>query len=300
MSEGQIAGFLEHLAVEKGLSRHTLAAYRRDLTQASAWLKQAEKVTLSQATTLNLVAFLRSRRAAGLAAATVSRQISALRMFFRFLVAEGTRQDEPTRNMETPRPWRTLPRCLSEKEVEDLLAAVELTTPRGLRDAALLELLYATGLRVSELLGLRLQDLNLAGGFILVRGKGDKERLVPLGERAADAVRLFLDRGRPVLVGGVATKLLVPGRRPARPMTRQAYWKNLRLLAARAGITRSFSPHTLRHSFATHLLEHGADLRTVQTLLGHADISTTQIYTHLDFQHLAKVYDKAHPRAKKK
>lgn len=297
MPEGQIAGFLEYLAVERGLSRHTLAAYRRDLSQAAAWLKQAEKVTLSQATTPDLIAFLRSRRAAGLAAATVSRQISALRMFFRFLVAEGTRPDEPTRNMETPRPWRILPRCLSEKEVEDLLAAVDLTTPRGLRDAALLELLYATGLRVSELLGMRLQDMNLEGGFILVRGKGDKERLVPLGERAADAVRLYLDRGRPWLVGGVATKLLVPGRRPTRPMTRQAYWKNLRLLAARAGITCSFSPHTLRHSFATHLLEHGADLRTVQTLLGHADISTTQIYTHVSRERLRRIYARTHPRA---
>ncbi len=297
MPEGQIAGFLEHLAVEKGLSRNTLAAYRRDLSQAAAWLKREEQVTLSRATTLHLVAFLRSRRAAGLAAATVSRQISALRMFFRFLVAEGARSDEPTRHMETPRPWRSLPRCLSEKEVEVLLAAVDVATPRGLRDAALLELLYATGLRVSELLGLRLQDVNLEGGFILVRGKGEKERLVPLGDRAADAVRLFLARGRPQLVGDVASELLVPGRRPARPLTRQAYWKNLRLMAARAGITRSFSPHTLRHSFATHLLEHGADLRTVQSLLGHADISTTQIYTHVSRERLRRIYARTHPRA---
>jgi len=297
MPEAQLAGFLEHLAVEKGLSRHTLAAYGQDLSQASAWLQSEEKVTLALATTANLVSFLRARRAGGLAAATVSRQISALRMFFRFLVAEGARQDEPTRNMETPRPWRALPRCLSETEVEDLLAAVNLSTPRGLRDAALLELLYATGLRVSELLSLRLQDVNLEGGFVLVRGKGDKERLVPLGDRAADAVRQYLDRGRPQLVGDSASRLLVPGRRPARPMTRQAYWKNLRLLAASAGITRAFSPHTLRHSFATHLLEHGADLRTVQSLLGHADISTTQIYTHVSRERLRRIYARTHPRA---
>ncbi len=181
--------------------------------------------------------------------------------------------------------------------MEVLLAAVDVATPRGLRDAALLELLYATGLRVSELLGLRLQDVNLEGGFILVRGKGEKERLVPLGDRAADAVRLFLARGRPQLVGDAASELLVPGRRPARPLTRQAYWKNLRRMAARAGITRSFSPHTLRHSFATHLLEHGADLRTVQSLLGHADISTTQIYTHVSRERLRRIYARTHPRA---
>jgi integrase/recombinase XerD len=297
MPEEQIAGFLEHLAVERGLSRHTLAAYRRDLSQAATWLKREEHVTLAQAATANLVAFLRARRAAGMAAATVSRQISALRMFFRFLVAEGARTDEPTRHMETPRPWRSLPRCLSEREVDALLAAADCSTPRGLRDAALLELLYATGLRVSELLGLRLQDMNLEGGFLLVRGKGEKERLVPLGERAADAVRLFLAQGRPQLLGDVASELLAPGRRPPRPMTRQAYWKNLRIMAARAGIAHPFSPHTLRHSFATHLLEHGADLRTVQSLLGHADISTTQIYTHVSRERLRRIYARTHPRA---
>lgn len=297
MPEPQLAGFLEHLAVEKGLSRHTLAAYRQDLNQAAAFLQEEEKVSLARATTAHLVSFLRARRAGGLASATVSRQISSLRMFFRFLVAEGTRQDEPTRNMETPRPWRTLPRCLSEKEVEDLLAAIDVSTPRGMRDGALLELLYATGLRVSELLALRLKDVNLEGGFILVRGKGDKERLVPLGDRAADAIGLFLQRGRPHLVGDTVSDLLVPGRRPDRPLTRQAYWKNLRLLAVRAGITRAFSPHTLRHSFATHLLEHGADLRTVQSLLGHADISTTQIYTHVSRERLRRIYARTHPRA---
>lgn len=297
MPEPQLAGFLEHLAVEKGLSRHTLAAYRQDLNQAAAFLQEEEKVSLARATTAHLVSFLRARRAGGLASATVSRQISSLRMFFRFLVAEGTRQDEPTRNMETPRPWRTLPRCLSEKEVEDLLAAIDVSTPRGMRDGALLELLYATGLRVSELLALRLKDVNLEGGFILVRGKGDKERLVPLGDRAADAIGLFLQRGRPHLVGDAVSDLLVPGRRPDRPLTRQAYWKNLRLLAVRAGITRAFSPHTLRHSFATHLLEHGADLRTVQSLLGHADISTTQIYTHVSRERLRRIYARTHPRA---
>jgi integrase/recombinase XerD len=274
MPEEQIAGFLEHLAVESGLSRHTLAAYRRDLSQAATWLKREEHVTLAQAATANLVAFLRARRAAGMAAATVSRQISALRMFFRFLVAEGARTDEPTRHMETPRPWRSLPRCLSEREVDALLAAADCSTPRGLRDAALLELLYATGLRVSELLGLRLQDMNLEGGFLLVRGKGEKE-----------------------LLGDVASELLAPGRRPPRPMTRQAYWKNLRIMAARAGIAHPFSPHTLRHSFATHLLEHGADLRTVQSLLGHADISTTQIYTHVSRERLRRIYARTHPRA---
>jgi len=289
--------FLDHLVVERGLSHHTVAAYRRDLDGACDWLARNRQMSLGDATAADLIAFLRARRSSGLASATVSRQISALRMFFRFQMAEGVRRDDPTRHMETPRPWRNLPRCLSEQDVEALLSISDLDQPRGLRDNALLEMLYATGMRVSELLNLRIQDVNPAAGFVLVRGKGDKERMVPLGERAADAVTRYQTDGRPSLEQAGTSDLLFPGRRPRQPLTRQAFWKNLRRLALAAGIQGQLSPHTLRHSFATHLLEHGADLRTVQALLGHADITTTQIYTHVSRERLRRIYSRTHPRA---
>jgi len=295
--EPQLATFLDHLVVERGLSHNTVAAYRRDLSGACDWLAITRDVTLGESTTDDLVAFLRARRAGGLAAATVARQISALRMFYRFQMAEGLRQDDPTRHMEAPRPWRNLPRCLSEDDVEALLAVPDPDEARGLRDIALLEILYATGMRVSELLNLRIQDVNPQAGFVLVRGKGDKERMVPLGEKAADAVTIYQRDGRPHLGQATATDLLFPGRRPGRPLTRQAFWKNLRRLALAAGIEGQLSPHTLRHSFATHLLEHGADLRAVQALLGHADITTTQIYTHVSRERLRRIYARTHPRA---
>jgi integrase/recombinase XerD len=294
--EPGLEAFRDHLTVERGLSPHTIAAYMRDLGQADAWLRRRQGGGgLEGAEVSDLVDWIRSRRAAGLASATMARKLSALRMFFRFLVAEGRRSEDPSRTLETPRPWRSLPRCLPEDEVDALLAAPDPGHPRGLRDRALLEVLYATGLRVSELLGLRLEDVNVAGGFLLVRGKGDKERLVPLGERAADALGAYLEQGRPALLKG-RSPLVFPGLR-GRPLTRQGFWKNLRRLARSAGITRALSPHTLRHSFATHLLEHGADLRTVQALLGHADISTTQIYTHVSRERLRRVYERTHPRA---
>jgi integrase/recombinase XerD len=295
--EPQLATFLDHLVVERGLSPNTVAAYRRDLSGACDWLAITRDVTLGESTTDDLVAFLRARRAGGLAASTVARQISALRMFFRFQMAEGLRQDDPTRHMESPRPWRNLPRCLSEDDVEALLGVPDPHEARGLRDIALLEILYATGMRVSELLNLRIQDVNPQAGFVLVRGKGDKERMVPLGEKAADAVNIYKRDGRPHLGQVTATDLLFPGRRPGRPLTRQAFWKNLRRLALAAGIEGQLSPHTLRHSFATHLLEHGADLRAVQALLGHADITTTQIYTHVSRERLRRIYARTHPRA---
>lgn len=297
MPEPQLATFLDHLVVERGLSPNTVAAYRRDLAGTRDWLADMHQVDLEEATASDLVAFLRARRAAGLAASTVARQISALRMFFRFQAAEGLRQDDPTRHMEAPRPWRKLPRCLSEHDVEALLSVPDADQPRGLRDIALLEIMYATGMRVSELLNLRIHDVNPEAGFVLVRGKGDKERMIPLGEKAADAVRNYQQDGRPHLGQATATDLLFPGRRPRQPLTRQGFWKNFRRLALAAGIEGQLSPHTLRHSFATHLLEHGADLRAVQALLGHADITTTQIYTHVSRERLRRIYARTHPRA---
>jgi integrase/recombinase XerD len=291
-----VAAFLEHLAVERGLSPHTLAAYRRDLAKTSAWLASSGHGSLAAAAAGDLVGFLRACRASGQASATVARAMSSLRMFFRFLVREGIRPDDPTRLLETPRPWKSLPHYLPEPEVEALLAAPDPGTPRGQRDRALLEVLYACGLRVSELLALRLDDAQLDAGYVLVRGKGRKERLVPLGESASAAVRVFLAQGRGQLLRERVSPILFPTAR-GRALTRQAYWKNLRRLALQAGLTTPLSPHVLRHSFATHLLEHGADLRTVQALLGHADISTTQIYTHVSRERLRRIYQRTHPRA---
>jgi integrase/recombinase XerD len=291
-----LAAFLDHLAVERGLSPNTVAAYRRDLSQADAWIGKQHGHRLGEADATELVGLLRDLRDAGLSSSSVARKLSALRMFFRFLVGEGLRPDEPTRLLESPRPWRTLPRYLNEAEVEALLSAPDPAAPRGLRDRAMLEVLYATGLRVSELVRLRHEDINLEAAFVQVRGKGDRERLVPLGDAATEAVRRFRGEGRQTLLGGTDSDVLFPTAR-GRPLTRQAFWKNLRRLALVAGIATPFSPHTLRHSFATHLLEHGADLRTVQSLLGHANITTTQIYTHVSRERLRRIYRATHPRA---
>jgi integrase/recombinase XerD len=295
-SERFLAAFLDHLAVERGLSANTVSAYRRDLAQADGWIRERHGHPLAEADSTELVGILRHLRDAGMSSSTVTRKLSALRMFFRFQSAEGHRPDEPTRLLESPRPWRALPRYLTEAEVEALLAAPDTSTPRGLRDRAMLEVLYATGLRVSELVRLGREDVNLEAAFIQVRGKGDRERLVPLGEAAARAVRLFRDGGREGLLRGRESSVLFPTAR-GRPLTRQGFWKNLRRLALVAGIATPFSPHTLRHSFATHLLEHGADLRTVQSLLGHANITTTQIYTHVSRERLRRIYRATHPRA---
>ncbi|MBI2163829.1 MAG: tyrosine recombinase XerD [candidate division NC10 bacterium] len=225
-----------------------------------------------------------------------SRHLSAIRQFHRFLVREGHAADDPTAHLESPRPWRRLPTVLSSDEVDRLLVPREAKTPQGFRDRAMLELLYASGLRVSELVGLRLADLNLAVGIVRVLGKGDKERLVPLGDAAAENLRAYLTHGRPRMEKRRPSPHLFLGRH-GRGLTRQMFWQILKRYVRAAGITKSVSPHTLRHSFATHLLERGADLRSVQLMLGHADIGTTQIYTHLSRAHLKAIYDKYHPRA---
>ncbi|MFQ5719409.1 MAG: site-specific tyrosine recombinase XerD [Acidobacteriota bacterium] len=296
--EPTIASFLDHLATERGLSAHTVAAYRRDLTAATAWLDTHTSGSLVEASTADLTAYVGAVRESGRAPASISRLLSALRVYYRFLAGEGIRADNPARRLDGPGRWRHLPRYLTAKEVDALLAAPDPGTPRGQRDQALLEVLYATGLRVSELVGLRCEEVHLTAGFVRVRGKGNRERLVPLGESAVHAVRQFLQDGRPRLLHGRASTALFPTARGG-AMTRQAFWKNLRRDFRRAGLREDlYSPHTLRHSFATHLLEHGADLRTVQSLLGHADISTTQIYTHVSRERLRRVYEAGHPRAR--
>src|SRR5262249_38682039 len=226
-----------------------------------------------------------------------ARHLAAVRMFHRFLVAERHAKDDPTEQVETPRQSRRLPIFLTLDEVEALLEAPRDTTPTGLRDRAMLHVLYATGLRVSELVGLTINAVQLDAGYLVARGKGDKERLVPLGRRAVAEVRAWLGRGRPVLLRGRSSRALFVGPRgPA--LTRQGVWKLLRGHAPRGGLRKPLSPHKLRHSFATHLVERGADLRVVQAMLGHADLATTQIYTHVDGRRLRAVYDAAHPRSR--
>jgi integrase/recombinase XerD len=295
VTDSLIDGFFEHLVVERGLAQNSLEAYRRDLERYIGYLKSRRK----QATALDraeVPRYLLALREAGLGPRSVARHLSAIRQFHRFLVREGHASEDPTSHLESPRPWHRLPTVLSSDEVDRLLACSERTTPQGLRDRAMLELLYASGLRVSELVGLRLADLDLAVGVVRVLGKGHKERLVPLGDAAAQSLRAYLADGRPRLEKRRPSPHLFLGRH-GRGLTRQMFWQLLRRSVRAAGITKPVTPHTLRHSFATHLLERGADLRSVQLMLGHADIGTTQIYTHLTRAHLKAIYDKHHPRA---
>jgi integrase/recombinase XerD len=287
--------FLEHLVVERGLRQNSLEAYQRDLLRYLAHLgnRNLEAGSLDRT---DVPRYLLTLREAGLAPRSVARHLSAIRQFHRFLVRQGRAKDDPTSHLEAPRPWRRLPGVLSSDEVDRLLEVREGATPRGLRDRAMLELMYASGLRVSELIGLRLGDVDLGLGVVRVVGKGDKERLVPVGDAASDSLRTYLRNGRPLLEKGRASDYLFLGRH-GRGLTRQMFWQLIKRVALAAGITGPVTPHTLRHSFATHLLERGADLRSVQLMLGHADIGTTQIYTHQSRTHLKAVYDKFHPRA---
>jgi integrase/recombinase XerD len=288
--------FLEALEVERGLSRHTAAAYGSDLRRLARDLEHRGSDLLT-ADRHRIARHLRDLRQQGLATRSIGRALSAVRGYYAFLLLCGDRADDPTASLEAPKVLRTLPAVLSEAQVEALLAAPDVTEPRGRRDRAMLELLYATGLRVSELVGLRLGQLHLDGGFLVAFGKGGKERVVPVGERAELWVRGYLANERPqaARAGGPRHDAVFVNARGV-AMTRQGFWKILRAYGLAVGVPE-LSPHVLRHSFATHLLEHGADLRAVQTMLGHADISTTQIYTHIHQQRLRSVYDRFHPRA---
>jgi integrase/recombinase XerD len=281
--------------VERGLSPNTLEAYGRDLRRFEADLRSL-KVPLRRARRQDLVGHVRRLRQAGLSPKSVARAIHSLRMFHRFLLAEGEVRGDPTADLDIPKTWKSLPKFLTFQEVERLLAAPDLKKPLGVRDAAMLEVLYATGIRVSELLALRVEDLNLETGYLTCFGKGSKERIVPLGRKAIERLRHYLRDVRPRLSGRSDSRALFANRNGGR-MSRQGTWKILRGYGVAAGIRRSLSPHVLRHSFATHLLEHGADLRSVQMMLGHADISTTQIYTHVNRERLRRIYHDFHPRA---
>jgi len=291
----ELEAWLETLAVERGLSPRTLAAYRGDLVRLGERIEKTHGVGLEAATSAQLSAELRRRHRAEASPRSIARLLSSLRGYFGWLAAEGRRGDDPTALLEAPKRPRKLPNVLGEDEVSALLAAPDVATPKGLRDRTMIELLYATGLRVSELVGLRLAQLRLDSGFLIAFGKGSKERVVPVGENAEAWVRRYLAEVRPRWASGRHDALFVTRRGGG--MTRQAFWLLLGAYGRAAGIRRPLSPHVLRHSFATHLLEHGADLRAVQAMLGHSDISTTEIYTHVHRERLRRIYDAYHPRA---
>jgi len=286
--------FLDALWMESGLSENTLAAYRRDLSGLARWLA-SRGLTLEGAARDDLLYYLAARHKSGAKARTGARLVSSMRRYYRYLVRENRLAEDPTARLDAPRLERSLPATLSERDVEALLATPDVSEPLGLRDRAMLELLYASGLRVSELVGLTLERVNAVQGVVRVVGKGDKERLVPVGEEAIDWVHRYLREARGSLAGGRTSDRLFVSRKAA-GITRQAFWYRLRQYAVRAGIRTHLSPHTLRHAFATHLVNHGADLRVVQMLLGHSDLSTTQIYTHVARERLKQLHSAHHPR----
>ncbi len=293
-SQPDVERFLDSMWSERGLSENTLAAYRADLSGLTRWL-EGQGVELMDAQREHLLAFLAWRVQQGARPRSTARQLSSIRRFYRHMLREGKLAEDPTTRIDMPKLGRPLPKSLSEGEVESLLRAPDVAEPLGIRDRAMLELLYATGLRVSELVSVRMSQVNLKQGVVRVLGKGNRERLVPVGEEATKWIEKFLTDARLDILGGRQSDYLFPTRR-SDYMTRQAFWHIIKRYAEVANIAASLSPHTLRHAFATHLLNHGADLRVVQMLLGHSDVSTTQIYTHVARERLKDVHSKHHPR----
>ncbi len=294
--EKYIGDFIHYLGVERGLARNTLESYRRDLQQYANYMEGQKINYIDNSTQHSVIGYLLFLQKNGRVASTIARHMSALKAFHRFLVNEGVIPKDPTANLETPKPHKKLPQVLSLQEVELLLDAPKVKNASDSRDKAMLELLYATGIRVSELINLNVDNLNLDMGFVRCFGKGSKERIIPLGKVAIKWVGEYLGWGRAKLIKTPNQPSLFVNYNGHR-LTRQGFWKIIKKYAKDAGIQKEITPHTLRHSFATHLLENGADLRSVQEMLGHADITTTQIYTHLTKGRLKEVYSKHHPRA---
>jgi len=286
--------FLDGIWLESGLSANTLAAYRTDLLAFQIWLAK-KGLTLEQVTRADLLAYLAANVRSGLSPRSSARHLSTLRRFYRYLLIQGRTQADPTADVRSPVIGRPLPKNISEQGVEKLLSTPPRDTALGSRDRAMLETMYASGLRVSELVGLTLNELDLTTGLVRVIGKGGRERIVPLGEEASESLREYLGQARSDLLKAQLTDAVFVTRRGG-PMTRQAFWQLIKRYAQQAGIGAEFSPHSLRHAFATHLLNHGADLRTVQMLLGHTDLSTTQIYTHVARARLQSLHGTHHPR----
>jgi integrase/recombinase XerD len=292
MKKELLDNYLNYLAVEKGLARNSLESYERDLNKYYLFMKSKDPDGITRSDVVSFISHLASD---GMSAPSIARCLAAIRGFHKYLMTDEHVQADPTVNIDTPRGWKRLPKALSLSDVETLLRQPDPATLIGLRDKAMLELLYATGLRVSELVGLRLRDINLERGYLVVIGKGSKERVVPIGETAVAALSRYLSTGRAAqLKGGDTDTLFVSSQR--RGITRQMFWERIKQYTRTAGINKNISPHMLRHSFATHLLDNGADLRAVQAMLGHSDISTTQIYTQVSRERLKKVHEKYHPR----
>ncbi|AUX11966.1 site-specific tyrosine recombinase XerD [Latilactobacillus sakei] len=289
-----IQDYLHYLKIERGLSENTRQSYRQDLKQYQQFL-ESQKLTTFTEDRFVVLNFLQAQTAAHKAQSSITRSISTLRKFYQYLTREGHIQKDPMLQIDSPKQGRHLPAVLSSEEIERLLKTPDTSTPLGLRDRAILEVLYATGLRVSELVHLKLTDLHLSLGLIQTLGKGDKERIIPIGDVAVDWINQYLERSRNQLTKGKNSPYLFVNFH-GNGLTRQGIWKNLKAIVQAAGIEKDVTPHTLRHSFATVLLENGADLRIVQELLGHSDISTTQIYTHISKKHLTEVYQRSHPR----
>jgi integrase/recombinase XerD len=287
--------YLTYLLVEKGLSRQTMEAYSRDIGSYITFLEDNQRATVSGEDTALLLKHLIAMRDAGLSARSRARHLVSIRGFYRYLVQEKIIDSDPARLIDLPKSGLKLPDVLTVADIDQLLHAPDTDKPVGLRDAAMLELLYAAGLRVSELVHLKLYDVNLEAGYVRVFGKGSRERVVPIGRYALNRIERYLEKARPLLLKNVSSEFLFVAR-AGKPMTRQGFWKLLKRHAARALLTKKITPHSLRHSFASHLLEGGADLRAVQVMLGHVDISTTQIYTHVAREQLKQMHKKYHPR----
>ncbi|MFE1244044.1 site-specific tyrosine recombinase XerD [Fictibacillus sp. NPDC058756] len=292
-----VQDFLQYIIVERALSKNTIDSYRRDLNQYVLFLEKVESIeTIDQIERNNIMGYLLFLKENGKASTTLARNIASIRSFHQFLFREKVSLQDPSVHIETPKTERKLPKVLSPQEVEALLETPASNDPFSQRDKAMLELLYATGIRVSELVQLNISDIHLNMGFIRCMGKGSKERIIPLGKMAQSAIERYINSGRSEMLKGKKTEALLLNHHGNR-LSRQGFWKILKQLAKKARIEKDLTPHTLRHSFATHLLENGADLRAVQEMLGHADISTTQIYTHVTKTRLKDVYSAFHPRA---
>lgn len=294
----QIKDFIHYLIVERGLSNNTIVSYERDLKSYQKHLNEVQKIaTFNDVSRLHIIQFLKFLKESGKSSKTIARHTASIRNFHQFLLREKQADQDPSVLIESPQTERNLPKILSLQEVERLLETPKLTSPFGLRDKAMLELLYATGIRVTEMINLNLTDAHLTMGFIRCYGKGNKERIVPIGRAATEAIMNYVENGRTKLMNKKEPTEALFINHHGKRITRQGFWKNLKKIALEANIKNELTPHTLRHSFATHLLENGADLRAVQEMLGHADISTTQIYTHVTKTRLKDVYNQFHPRA---
>lgn len=287
--------YLDYLIIEKGLSRNSLSSYSTDLVQFISFLEKNRITDLNEVDTAVILAWMIDLSKKGLSAKSRARHLITVRGLYKFLLAEKKITKNPVKDIDLPKTGLALPKIMTVREVTDLLDVPDIRNPRDLRNSAMMEIMYGAGLRVSELIGLGLQDINLDANFVRVMGKGSKERIVPIGSHARTITQQWIRQGRPFLLKNLPTPYLFVAR-AGRPMTRQSFWKIIKKYALIAGISKNITPHTLRHSFATHLLEGGADLRSVQTMLGHSDISTTQIYTHISRDYLMKMHQKYHPR----